>query len=108
MPKPRNHDQEREPEHEPEHNGERHHHPERHRDESGDDAKRHASIIERRWLGSPPPTAERYALAVRQWHALPGAVVQPATDVAGSEDNNRQVPDPNPKRNTPANVESDT
>ncbi len=75
--------------------------------ESGDDAKRHASIIERRWLGSPPPTAERYALAVRQWHALPGAVIQPATDVAGSEDN-AQPPASNPNRTMPANVESDT
>jgi hypothetical protein len=56
----------------------------RERKESGDDPRRHASIIERRWLGSPPPTSERYARALRQWHALPGAVVWPATDVTAS------------------------
>jgi hypothetical protein len=51
------------------------------RGDRGDDPRKHAKIIERRWLGSPPPTAERYARALRQWHALPGAVVWPATDV---------------------------
>jgi hypothetical protein len=49
--------------------------------EHGDDPAKHAAIIERRWEGSPPPTFERYALALKQWHALPGAVVWPATDV---------------------------
>ncbi len=53
----------------------------REREDSGDDPKRHAAIIERRWLGSPPPTLERYARALRQWQALPGAVVRTATDV---------------------------
>jgi hypothetical protein len=43
-------------------------------------------IIDRRWLGSAPPTAERYARALRQWQALPGAVVRPATDVAQPPD----------------------
>jgi hypothetical protein len=51
------------------------------KEESGDDPKRHAAIIERRWLGSPPPTPELYARALRQWQALPGAVVRPAANV---------------------------
>ena len=61
--------------------GEHEHRSERDRKDRGDDPRRYASIIERRWLGSPPPTSERYALALRQWRALPGAVVRPATDV---------------------------
>ena len=55
-------------------------------EESGDDPKRHASVIERRWLGSPPPTPERYARALQQWEKLPGAVSRPATDVTGGKD----------------------
>ena len=51
------------------------------REHRGDDPKKHAAIIARRWEGSPPPTAERYANALKQWHALPGAVHWPATDV---------------------------
>jgi len=50
-----------------------------HREESGDDPLRHARILQHRWEGSPPPTAERYARALRQWRALPGAVVSPGT-----------------------------
>jgi hypothetical protein len=53
------------------------------REHGGDDPRRHARIIERRWLGSPPPTAERYAHALRQWRALPGAVASSATDLTG-------------------------
>ena len=49
------------------------------REESGDDPLKHARILQRRWLGSPPPTPERYARALRQWRALPGAVVAPGT-----------------------------
>ena len=41
-------------------------------------------ILERRWLGSPPPTAQRYARAIEQWHALPGAVMYPPSDVTGT------------------------
>jgi len=52
---------------------------EREREGSGDDPRAHALIIERRWLGSPPPTAERYANALKQWQALPGAAPRPAT-----------------------------
>jgi hypothetical protein len=55
--------------------------PERDREYSGDDPKAHAAILERRWLGSPPPSMARYALALRQWRQLPGAVVRPATDI---------------------------
>src|SRR5260221_8162896 len=58
----------------------------RDRKESGDDPKRHASVIERRWLGSPPPTPELYARALQQWEKLPGAVSRPATDVTGGKD----------------------
>jgi hypothetical protein len=54
---------------------------EREREGSGDDPRAHALIIERRWQGSPPPTAERYANALKQWQALPGAVPKPATEV---------------------------
>ena len=50
----------------------------------GDDPKRHAAIIERRWIGSPPPTQERYARALQQWHGLPGSVVRPATNVTAA------------------------
>jgi hypothetical protein len=53
--------------------------------EEGDDPRRHASIIQRRWLGSPLPTYERYALALRQWQALPGAVARSAANVIGAE-----------------------
>ena len=55
------------------------HHPER--EHTGDSPRKHAEIIERRWLRSPRPTHERYARAIQQWHALPGAVLRPATDV---------------------------
>lgn len=55
------------------------------REESGDNPERQARIIERRWLGSPPPTAERYARALRQWLALPGGIMRPASDVAPAE-----------------------
>ncbi|MBV8948398.1 MAG: hypothetical protein JOZ95_23430 [Solirubrobacterales bacterium] len=51
--------------------------------DSGDDPLTHARIISRRWEGSVPPTEELYARALRQWQALPGAVVRPATGVEG-------------------------
>jgi hypothetical protein len=66
---------------------EREHH--RERSESGDDPRRQELIIERRWLGSIPPTAELYARALRQWEALPGAVVRSAADV-------QPIPTPKP------------
>ena len=57
------------------------------REHSGDDPLRHARILQHRWEGSPPPTAERYARALRQWRALPGAVVSPGTGgTAGPEE----------------------
>jgi hypothetical protein len=77
MPKSKHPDHDREHEHRHEH--ERHQHGDR--EEGGDDPRAHSNIIERRWLGSPPPSPERYALAVQQWQALPGAVARPATDV---------------------------
>jgi hypothetical protein len=67
--------------HEHEHEHKHKHYPDRDREDSGDDPAMHARIIARRWEGSPPPTAERYARALRQWQALPGAVVSPATYV---------------------------
>lgn len=58
-----------------------------HREESGDDPLRHARILQHRWEGSPPPTAERYARALQQWRALPGAMVSPGTGTtAGPEE----------------------
>jgi hypothetical protein len=62
----------------------------------GDDPKKHAAIVARRWEGSPPPTAERYAQALKQWHALPGAVMWPATDVSPLPPTN-PAPDREPK-----------
>jgi ABC-type Zn2+ transport system substrate-binding protein/surface adhesin len=80
------HDREHEQDRDRDHDRDHHRHGgdgdgDGHRDHSGDDPKKHAAIIARRWEGSPPPTAERYAHALKQWHALPGAVVWPATDV---------------------------
>jgi hypothetical protein len=60
--------------------------PGEHRAESGDDPLRHAMILQRRWLGSPPPTAGRYARALAQWRALPGAVVSPGTGMTTTSD----------------------
>lgn len=59
----------------------RRHEPER---ESGDNPLKHARILQRRWEGSAPPTAERYARALRQWRALPGAVVSPGTGLTAA------------------------
>lgn len=82
---PESQDRDREDEHKrrPKREDERRRHEEREREASGDDPKRHAGIIARRWLGSPGPTAERYALAHRQWQNLPGSVSKSAPDVAG-------------------------
>jgi hypothetical protein len=71
------------PEHERKHEHEDEHRrrSDREEEDGGDDPGMHFRIIARRWLGSPPATAERYARALRQWQALPGAVVSPATYV---------------------------
>jgi len=87
LPKPRHH----------EHENKHKRHSERDGERSGDDPKRHAAIIERRWLGSPPPTIERYAVALRQWRDLPGAVVRPATDITGAAETSG-LPKANPAR----------
>ncbi len=71
------HDQDRD--HDRDHEHERR--SDRDDEDSGDDPRTHAKILERRWLESPPPTQERYARALRQWQALPGAGSRPATDV---------------------------
>ena len=58
-------DHDDEPKHKHEHGpkeDERQRRPRREREDSGDDPKRHATIIERRWQGSPPPTAHRGAV----------------------------------------------
>jgi hypothetical protein len=57
---------------------------ERDREGSGDDPRTHANTIRRRWLGSAPPTPERFANALRQWRALSGAVVRTPTDVTAA------------------------
>ena len=60
-----------------------------HREEGGDDPLKHARILQNRWQGSPPPTAERYARALRQWRARPGAGVAPGTGgTAGPDEGN--------------------
>jgi hypothetical protein len=71
------------------HEREREHKREREdgREGSGDDPRRHAAILALRWEGSPPPTAERYARALRQWRALPGAVVQMVPEVPSGKEN---------------------
>ena len=89
MPKSKNSDREHEHEHERERKRHEHEHEHRRRsdrqhEEIGDDPKAHMQILERRWLGSPPPTAQRYARAIEQWHALPGAVMYPPSDVTGT------------------------
>jgi hypothetical protein len=71
-----------------EHEGRR----DRDREEGGDDPKKHAAIIARRWTGSPPPTLDRYARALGQWRALPGAVVSPTIGVT-AEPPAGQAPD---------------
>ena len=108
------HEREREKHEREKHEREKHEHgrheherrTDRHREESGDDPRRHARIINRRWLGSPPPTAERYALAIQQWHALPGAVLWPATDGSGAPEtptprDNETNPTPTEEENEP-------
>jgi hypothetical protein len=83
MPKPPrkdDHEHEHKREHGREHDRKHGHEHEHEREEGGDDPRRHASIIARRWEGSPPPNAERYAKALQQWRTLPGAVSSPATD----------------------------
>jgi hypothetical protein len=79
--------------------------PGRRREDRGDDPRAHARIIERRWRGSPPPTAERYAQALRQWQALPGAVVSPATDVTAAGES-QAAADENPASGGSASEES--
>lgn len=39
-----------------------------------------ADLLTRRWAGSPPPTADRYRIALRQWKAF-GTVVTSATEL---------------------------
>jgi hypothetical protein len=56
------------------------------REGSGDDPRRHAAILALRWVGSPPPTAERYAHALRQWRGLPGAVVQMVPEIPSGKE----------------------
>jgi hypothetical protein len=57
------------------------------REGSGDDPRRHAAILALRWKDSPPPTAERYAHALSQWRALPGAVVRVVPEIPSDKEN---------------------
>jgi hypothetical protein len=43
-----------------------------------------ADLLTQRWAGSPPPTAEHYRIALRQWKAL-GTVVTSATELGAAE-----------------------
>jgi hypothetical protein len=42
-----------------------------------DDPDEHLEIERRRFIGSEPPTPERYARAREQWSRLPGALSRP-------------------------------
>jgi hypothetical protein len=42
--------------------------------------------LARRWIGSPPPTAEAYAKAESQWRQLPGAVIARPTDLGSAQE----------------------
>lgn len=75
---------------EDEEGGQRRHGRREHREESGDDPLKHTMILQRRWQGSPRPTAERYARALRQWRALPGTVVSPGTGTTAAPDEGDQ------------------
>ncbi len=71
-------------------------------DDSGDDPLRHARIIERRFLGSVPPTPALYARALQQWLALPGAVVRSVSDVTPPEPpTGKPAPKPGPQGGEP-------
>jgi hypothetical protein len=89
MPKRREDEREHNRRHEHERERGHEHEREREREDIGDDPQRHTEIIARRWLGSPPPTFDRIARALRQWSALRGAVVPPAPDVADDEEKKR-------------------
>jgi hypothetical protein len=68
-------------------------HPEgRERDESERRPRQHGTgygteraiylqYLARKWQGSVPPSAQAYALALRQWRQLPGAVITEPTDL---------------------------
>lgn len=77
---------------------EREHRRDRKWAESGDDPLRHARIIERRWLGSVPPTPALYARALQQWLALPGAVARSAANVRPTNPPPPAGANPAPKR----------
>ncbi len=105
MPKSKPPEDEREREQEREREREREHkHREHEREypykDIGDDPARHAKILERRWLNSPPPTPARYARALKQWQALPGAVARSASDInAILESNGPAASSPEETRN---------
>jgi hypothetical protein len=61
----------------------------------------HRDYVERRLGGETPATPEAYARAIKQWHALPGAVSVPPTEVAGDEG------DPTPGESKADNASSD-
>jgi hypothetical protein len=107
----KDHDNDREPKDKyepgPKHGGPDRRHPGHEEEESGDDPKRHASIIERRWQGSPPPTAELYARALQQWQNLPGAVGNQPPDLTGAA-NKPAAPDAKPGPTTSAEEESES
>lgn len=42
-----------------------------------------ADLLTQRWAGSPPPTADSYRIALRQWKAF-GTVVTSATELGAA------------------------
>jgi hypothetical protein len=88
MPTPRNPREGREDEKRERKEGERPERPRARRRERprGHGREREAFLeyLARRWAGSPPPTAEAYARAERQWRRLPGAIVTQATDLGNA------------------------
>jgi hypothetical protein len=55
------------------------------RDPDADPVKVHRDYVERHLGGGAPATPEAYARALKQWHALPGAVRTPPTEVPEEE-----------------------
>jgi hypothetical protein len=70
-----------------------------------DDPRAFAVIIERRWAGSAAPTAERYALALKQWAALPGAVAAAQTTAIAPAPPGDRQPSGDPGDATPKRTE---
>jgi hypothetical protein len=60
--------------------------------------------LARKWQGSVPPSAQAYALALRQWRQLPGAVITEPTDLGTIA--KPSTPNPGQPPHTPADDSS--